>query len=217
MSTHRPVPQNPANRIAMALSRVNDPVSCPICGGVFFIELSAQLYNGGNYGMRPISQTPQKIFMCLCGNLTIPGNIRQGVTPGTERGMFIDSFDAAQAVIAQKQVDQNSIARGTPSLSEFNELKDQVEDLERQVSGEPPAPVEEEEEEGAAEEPAAAPVVEESAPPAGEVATPGTTMHPPGTRSGRPAPGASQIIEREDRRPKGTRNGASARMPRQGA
>jgi hypothetical protein len=204
----------------MALSRVNDPVSCPICGGVFFIELSAQLYNGGNYGMRPISQTPQKIFMCLCGNLTIPGNIRQGVVPGTERGMFIDSFDAAQAAHLQQQTDQfsairNNLAGGIASLAEFNELKDQVDDLERQVTGEPPASVEEEEE-GTVEESAAAPVVEEPAL-AGEVATPGATMHPPGTRSGRPAPGTSQIIEREDRRPKGTRNGASARMPRQGA
>jgi hypothetical protein len=197
----------------MALSRVNDPVSCPDCGGVFFIELNAQLYNGGSYGMRPISQTPQKVFMCLCGKLTIPGNIRQGVVPGTERGMFIDSYDAAQTALASRQVDTNAIARGTASVSELEDLRGELEALQRQVNGEPPIEEEEEEEE---EVPAqeTQPAVEEA--PA-ELPAPGTLMTPPGLRTGRPVPGQTEIIEREDHRPKGSRGGAASRLKRQGA
>lgn len=199
-SSYIPKPQSPAQRVANALSRQNEPVACEKCGSIFFYELNAQMYTGGNYGMRVLSSTPQKVFLCICGMPQIPTNARQGVQGGSEKDLFLQSFDLASAYIRNNSL--SNVAAGTASVTELHELAERVEAIVANSTvpkGRLYSDVEEEE-----PEVKVAPVA------------------PPKDASVRTGRGNGQgsdvkFVYPEDRRPPGSKGGASARMHRQGS
>jgi hypothetical protein len=201
----------------MALSRANEPVACEKCGSIFFYSLDCQLFTGGSYGMRPISQAPQKLFICICGSPFVPTNVRQGVQTGSEREMFLASFDAAMDYQAATSPD--AIAQGTASVSEVEHLRHKLAELSELVAaltGSDPIELDNGdsvsdetdvngEEESPNDPPPAIPVVPDVAPRSGR-----PVERPMGTD-----PDVKEM-DREDRRPAGRKGGARERLARQG-
>ena len=79
--------QQPATGLQRMQQRVNQPVTCPVCGSDWFAEVTLQQYAdmysaspGGD--MHPISTTSHQIRICICGHPLRPniGGVRSGRT-----------------------------------------------------------------------------------------------------------------------------------------
>ena len=53
-----------AQRVARAITNPNEPTACRTCGSIYFMDLTAQMYTSGRYGLRAVSTTPMKVFIC---------------------------------------------------------------------------------------------------------------------------------------------------------
>ena len=154
MSTKPTVTQIPSLRAQAAMSNVNAPKACEKCGSIFFLEVPVGMYTSGAGGFRSVNTTPNKIYICPCGEIQLPGSFGVGVPAGSERDLFVQSIRAA--LQHKNNVSRDLVAQGTPSLSEFNKLKAQLVELTERfnsmLGGEQVEPIEtdevEESEEG---------------------------------------------------------------------
>jgi hypothetical protein len=147
MSTKPNVAQFPSLRAQAAMSNVNAPRACEKCGSIFFLEVPAGMYTSGAGGFRSVNTTPNKIYICPCGEIQLPGSFGVGVPAGSERDLFVQSIRAA--LQHKNNVSRDLVAQGTPSLSEFNKLKAQLVELTERfnsmLGGEQVDPIEAEE------------------------------------------------------------------------
>ena len=120
-------PQSSRLRVQAATSAVNAPTECPACGSIFFIEAQAGMYTTSGAGFRNVNQTPQKVYLCPCGEIIIPPNYASGVPAGSERDLFVQSLKLAIQRKKENTLDQ--VAQGTVSLAEHNRLRTQFEEL----------------------------------------------------------------------------------------
>jgi len=121
-----------AQRVARAMHNPNDPTACRKCGSIYFMEISAQMYTMGGYGVRSVSTTPMKVYMCPCGEILTPAGLNTGVQAGGERDLFAQSLAAALAYRAENGVD--AAAKGFAGVHELRELKAQVDDLQARIN-----------------------------------------------------------------------------------
>ena len=126
-------PQPPAGeRFTSQGSTLNTPIECR-CGSTFFFTVYAEEFAGGGYGsieMRSLSNGPQVLRVCPCGEVYAPsksaaGGARQVLNA---RDRFYDSIKKAKGF--RDRVNPDAIARVTASKSEVDELRDRVDALE---------------------------------------------------------------------------------------
>ena len=134
-------PSTGAHRVARAVTNPNEPTACRTCGSLYFMEVSAQMYSMGSYGVRSVSTTPMKVFICPCGEIQTPAGLNSGNQAGGERDLFAQSLAAALAYRAKTGVD--AAAQGVAGVHELQELRARIEALQIQVdqlSGLDPVP-----------------------------------------------------------------------------
>ena len=134
-------PSTGAQRVARAIDNPNEPTSCRTCGSLYFMEVPAQMYSMGSYGVRSVSTTPMKVFICPCGEIQTPAGLNSGNQAGGERDLFAQSLAAALAHRAKTGVD--AAAQGVAGVHGLQELRARIEALQTQVdqlSGLDPAP-----------------------------------------------------------------------------
>ena len=72
-----------AHRVARAINNPNEPTACRTCGSIYFMEMTAQMYTTGGYGLRAVSTTPMTVYMCPCGEILTPAGLNNGNPRGT--------------------------------------------------------------------------------------------------------------------------------------
>lgn len=121
-----------SQRVQRALVNPNEPMACPKCGSIFFIEVPAQMYTSGSYGFRSVStNTAMKMFICPCGEVMVPPGMNNGNPAGGERDLFAQSLAAALAYRAEIGVD--AIAKGFAGIHELHDLQTQVQVLQEHI------------------------------------------------------------------------------------
>ncbi len=132
MSSHISSPQSTAaQRVARAINNSNEPTSCRTCGSLYFMEVPAQMYSMGSYGVRSVSTTPMKVFICPCGEIQTPAGLNSGNQAGGERDLFAQSLAAALAYRAKTGVD--AAAKGVAGVDELQELRAKIAELQTRV------------------------------------------------------------------------------------
>jgi len=134
-------PSTATPRVARAVTNPNEPTACRTCGSLYFMEIPAQMYSMGGYGVRSVSTTPMKVFICPCGEIQTPAGLNSGNQAGGERDLFAQSLAAALAHRAKTGVD--AAAQGVAGVQGLQELRARIEALQTQVdqlSGLDPAP-----------------------------------------------------------------------------
>jgi hypothetical protein len=66
------------------------------------MDLTARMYTAGGYGLRAVSTTPMKVFICPCGEILTPPGLNSGNQAGGERDLFGQSLAAALAYRGEK-------------------------------------------------------------------------------------------------------------------
>jgi hypothetical protein len=69
------------------------------------MDLTAQIYTTGSYGLRAVSTIPMKVFICPCGEILTPPGLNNGNQAGGERDLFAQSLAKALAHRAEKGVE----------------------------------------------------------------------------------------------------------------
>jgi len=124
-------PSTAAQRVARAVTNPNEPTSCRTCGSLYFMEVPAQMYSMGSYGVRSVSTTPMKVFICPCGEIQTPAGLNSGGQAGGERDVFTQSLAAALAYRAKTGVD--GATKGVAGVRELQELRAEIAELQTQV------------------------------------------------------------------------------------
>jgi hypothetical protein len=55
-------PSTAPQRVARAVTNSNEPTVCRTCGSLYFMEVPAQMYSMGSYGVRSVSITPVRLI-----------------------------------------------------------------------------------------------------------------------------------------------------------
>ena len=134
-------PTTGTQRVARAINNPNEPTACRTCGSLYFMEVPAQMYSMGSYGVRSVSTMPMKVFICPCGEIQTPAGLNSGNQAGGERDLFAQSLAAALAYRAETAVD--AAATGAAGVQALQELRAKIAELQTQVdqlSGLGPAP-----------------------------------------------------------------------------
>ena len=134
-------PSTAAQRIARAINNPNEPTACRACGSIYFMDMTAQMYTSGSYGLRAVSTIPMKVFICPCGEILTPPGLNSGNQAGGERDLFAQSLATALAYRAETGVD--AAAKGVAGVHELQELRATIAELQTRVdhlSGLDPAP-----------------------------------------------------------------------------
>ena len=135
-------PTTAGQRVARAISNPNEPTACRMCGSLYFMEMTAQMYHTGGYGLRAVSTTPMRVYMCPCGEILTPAGVNNGNQVGGERDLFAQSLATALAFRAETGVGATPLA--VAGLHELQELQATIAALQIQVdqlSGRDPARV----------------------------------------------------------------------------
>ena len=139
-------PVTGAQRVSNALNRaasMSQPIFCTDCGSVFFIESQASMYTQAASGYRGVSQSPMKVYTCICGKVQTPPGHNSAAPAGSERGFFNEALVAAKT--AQESVSLDTIAQNMVSLSEHRKVVDalnaMIERFNAYVNGEDVAAV----------------------------------------------------------------------------
>lgn len=120
-----------SQRVQRALNNPNEPVACPHCGSIFFLEIIAQMYTTQQSGFRSLSQVPLKAYLCLCGALVKQPGLATSIQAGGERDWFAQSIDAA--LTRRAQIDPNALAQGFAGVQELEALRRRVDQLQEQL------------------------------------------------------------------------------------
>jgi hypothetical protein len=134
MSSQRRIFEQPTaetQRVQRARVNPNEPMACPKCGSIFFIEVPAQIYTSGSYGFRSVSSSPMKAFVCLCGELQVPPGMNNRNPAGSERDLFAQSVATALACRAETGAD--ATAKAYAGIHELKTLQGTVAALQTQV------------------------------------------------------------------------------------
>jgi hypothetical protein len=129
------------HRVARAINNPNEPTACRTCGSIYFMEMTAQMYTTGGYGLRAVSTTPMTVYMCPCGEILTPAGLNNGNPAGGERDLFAQSLATALAYRAEIGVE--ATAKGVAGVHELQEVRATIAALQTQVdqlSGLDPAP-----------------------------------------------------------------------------
>ena len=124
-------PSTAAQRVARAINNPNEPTACRTCGSLYFMEVPAQMYSMGSYGVRSVSTTPMKVFICPCGEIQTPAGLNSGNQAGVERDVFAQSLAAALAHRAKTGV--GAADQGFASVHELQELRTTIAELQTRV------------------------------------------------------------------------------------
>jgi nucleoid DNA-binding protein len=87
--------------IPMPESKVPDPLRCLKCGSLEFTEGKFRQYRNDWYSsmpggdLRPVTKSPMRTLVCLCGNPILPGRLRGYGNPELVRN-FQQSFEVAR-------------------------------------------------------------------------------------------------------------------------
>ena len=130
-----------AQRVARAINNPNEPTACRTCGSIYFMDMTAQMYTSGSYGLRAVSTTPMKVFICPCGEILTPPGLNNGNQAGGERDLFAQSLAKALAYRAETGVE--ATPKGVAGVHELQELRATIAELQTrvdQLSGLDPAP-----------------------------------------------------------------------------
>ena len=130
-----------AQRVARAINNPNEPTACRACGSIYFMEMTAQMYTAGGYGLRAVSTIPMKVYLCPCGEILTPAGLNNGNQAGGERDLFAQSLATALAYRAENGVE--ATAKGVAGVHELQELRATIAALQTRVdrlSGLDPAP-----------------------------------------------------------------------------
>jgi hypothetical protein len=131
---HKPVQQNPKERVQRATRSDKDPHACDNCGSTFYLQSNAYQYTISAYGVRSASESPQTIYTCIgCGDLIVPGNLQVTSFKGSEREAFLQSVDLAKEY--RNKVDPTSLIKNSASITEVEALKADVKRLETLCAG----------------------------------------------------------------------------------
>jgi hypothetical protein len=109
------------------MNNPNEPTACKKCGSIYFVEMPAQMYTTGSYGVRAVSVTAMKVYMCPCGELLVPPGLNNGNQAGGERDLFSQSLNVALEYRAENGVD--AAARGFAGIQELQALQAEVQEL----------------------------------------------------------------------------------------
>jgi hypothetical protein len=120
-----------AQRVARAVTNPNEPTTCRTCGSLYFMEVPAQMYSMGSYGVRSVSTTPMKVFICPCGEIQTPAGLNSGNQAGGERDLFAQSLAAALACRAKTGVE--AAATDAAGVHELQELRAKIAELQTRV------------------------------------------------------------------------------------
>jgi nucleoid DNA-binding protein len=91
----------PQKEIPMPESKVSDPLRCQECGSLEFTEAKFRQYRDAWYSsmpggdLRPVTESPLRTLVCLCGNPIQPGRQRGYGNPELVRS-FQPSFEVAR-------------------------------------------------------------------------------------------------------------------------
>jgi hypothetical protein len=130
-----------AQRVARAITNPNEPTACRMCGSIYFMEMTAQMYAAGSYGLRAVSTIPMKVFVCPCGEILTPPGLNSGNQAGGERDLFAQSLAMALAYRAETGVE--ATAMGVAGVHALQEVRAMIAELQTRVdhlSGLDPAP-----------------------------------------------------------------------------
>ena len=134
-------PTTGTQRVARAINNPNEPTACRTCGSIYFMEMTAQMYTTGGYGLRAVSTIPMRVYMCPCGEILTPAGLNNGNHAGGERDLFARSLATALAYRAETGVE--AAAKGVAGVHELQELRATIAELQTrvdQLSGLDPAP-----------------------------------------------------------------------------
>jgi hypothetical protein len=124
-------PTTGTQRVTRAINNPNEPTACRTCGSIYFMEMTAQMYSTGGYGLRAVSTIPMRIYMCPCGEILTPAALNNGNPAGGERDLFARSLATALAYRAETGVE--ATAEGVAGVHELQELRATIAALQTQV------------------------------------------------------------------------------------
>jgi DNA-directed RNA polymerase subunit RPC12/RpoP len=126
--------QNPTERLARAVAGATMPAyECSRCSGTFFAESRCGEYSVSNYGVRPITSSPQTFYFCVgCGEPFVPQNLQSMVTVGGERERFLLSIEAGKNY--KSRTDASKLIKNTASISELELLKTELAELQEKFT-----------------------------------------------------------------------------------
>ena len=122
-------PSTGAQRVVRSNSNPNEPTACRMCGSIYFMDVTAQMYASSHYGLQAVSATPMKIFICPCGEILTPPELNSGTQVGGERDLFIKSLATALAHRADVEAAATSVA----GVQALEELRAKIAELQTQV------------------------------------------------------------------------------------
>jgi hypothetical protein len=117
------------------MKRTQTPVTCGRCGSVYLHEAEFKQYRGGFSSsaaggeLSPVSDLPQRIFICICGEPMPDPGIRR---IGKDASSFSQSVAAAKAHLARQQPEallQELLAKLAPK-KELAEAKERLANIE---------------------------------------------------------------------------------------
>lgn len=124
--------QSGINRLQSAANKL---VQCELCGGTYMFEIVLQQYRPGYSAsaggdLQPISDAPQSLRMCLCGNVIAPniGGVRGGRTPNAMLDSLLADLKAAKEKRAESAQQVSNLA--TAVSEQMAEMQEGVNKLE---------------------------------------------------------------------------------------
>lgn len=124
--------QNPAERLASASAGANKPSACSACGSTFLYEVSAYQYSVSQYGARVVGISPQKLFVCPCGEPMVTSNTQSIAPTGGERASFLESLNLAKAY--REKNNPINLIKNTASVSELSVVRDEIEEVKARLA-----------------------------------------------------------------------------------
>lgn len=130
----------PATGLGRLQNAANRLVACDVCGSTWLFEISLQQYRpgysaGAGGDLQPVSEAPQVVRMCPCGNVIPPtiGGVKGGRTPNSILDSLIAALRNAKAKSAEVQQQIADLATAAAEKSVVDELMARVEGLEKTI------------------------------------------------------------------------------------
>jgi hypothetical protein len=102
-----------------------------MCGSVYFMEMTAQMFTTGGYGLRAVSTIPMRVYMCPCGEILTPAGLNNGNPAGGERDLFARSL--ATALAYRVEIGVGAAAKGFAGVHELQKLRAAIAELQTRV------------------------------------------------------------------------------------
>lgn len=125
---------NVHDRVNALTLRANQPMVCSECSGTHFYVVRAEEFADNGYNsaqIRGISNNQDALYICICGTPVPLKDNAGGKGAESARARFLKSLQVA--VEFRKKNSVQALAQGTVSITEHNEVKEQVVTLQEQV------------------------------------------------------------------------------------